>query len=522
MITRAADIVLVAANVRYGHTALGLRCLLANLGDLRPRAALVEATVDERPADVAERILALEPRVVGMSVFVWSVTLLTEVASILRRLAPGIRLVVGGPEVICAGDLPRVAELADVVVHGEADLAFADVARRLLEAAQPLPHLLDAEPPDLACLAPPYGEYSDADLAHRTVYVEASRGCPSGCEFCLSSVSPRVRRFPEERVIAAMGELWDRGARRFKFVDRSVDLAVTPRFLDFFLDRADAGVFLHFEVVPDRIPEPLFERIARFPRGAVQLEAGVQTLDDAVAARIGRRQQGVRVEAELRRLVATTAAHVRADLVVGLPGEGVDGVARSFDRVHGTGVHEIQIGVLKRLRGAPIARHDAAFGMVYREAPPYDVLCTSAIDFAAMQRLKRAARYHDLVCNSGRFPRSAAMLLGAASPFGALLALSDWLHERVGASKGIALPRLASLLFDHLTAIRGMPLGEVADAIADDYCGETRRRLPRAIREHVTRWPPEAACLETSPGLEIAPARQRRHAKGRARPSGAA
>jgi hypothetical protein len=106
------------------------------------------------------------------------------------------------------------------------------------------------------------------------------------------------------------------------------------------------------------------------------------------------------------------------------------------------------------------------------------------------------------------------MLLGTGSPFGALLALADWLHGRVGATAGIALPRLASLLFDHITAVRGMPLGEVADAIADDYCGDTRRRLPRAIREHVTRWPPAAAHPDSSPGLEVAPARQRRHARG--------
>ena len=513
MIQRTAEIVLVAANARYAHTALGPRCLLANLGDLRPRAALLEATADDRPADVAERILAFAPRVVGMSAFVWSVALLTEVASILRRVAPGVRLVVGGPEVICAGDLPRLASLADVVVHGEADLAFADVARRLLAGETTLPHLLDAPPPDLSRVAKPYGEYSDADLAHRTVYIEASRGCPNGCEFCLSSVSPRVRRFPEERVLEAMGELWERGARRFKFVDRSIDLAVTPRLLDFFLDRAGDGVFVHFEVVPDRIPAPLFERIARFPRATVQLEAGVQTLDDAVAARIGRRQQGARVEVELKRLVAETEAHVHADLVVGLPGEGIDGVADSFDRLQGTGVHEIQIGVLKRLRGAPIARHDAAFGMAYRDAPPYDVLATSAIDFATMQRLKRAARYHDLVCNSGRFPRAAALLLGAASPFGAILELAGFLHERVGASAGIALPRLASLLFEHLTKIRGMPPGEVADAIADDYCGEARRRLPREIREHVTRWPPTTLGVDPSPRQEVVPVRQRRRAR---------
>ncbi|MCK9461648.1 MAG: DUF4080 domain-containing protein [Proteobacteria bacterium] len=513
------DIVLVAANARYGHTALGPRCLLANLGDLRPRTALLEVTIDDRPADVAERILASSPRVVGMSTFVWSVQLLTEIASILRQVAPDLRLVVGGPEVICPGDLPPLAALADVVVHGEADLAFADVARRLLAAA-PVPHLVAAEPPDLAAVALPYGEYTDADLAQRTIYVEASRGCPNGCEFCLSSVAPGARRFPEERVLAAVESLWERGARRFKFVDRSVEHGVTTGLLDFFLERAGEGAFVHLEIFPGAIPPPLLERIASFPAGAVQLEAGVQSLSDAVASRVGRRQDGARVEAAIRGLVEGTRTHVHADLIAGLPGEGFEGIAESFDRLRRTGVHEIQIGVLKRLRGARIARHDAAYGMAYRETPPYDVLSTSAVDFAAMQRLKRAARVHDLVCNSGRFPKTSALLLDAPSPFRALVGFADFLHARVGAPVGIALPRLAALLFEHLTEFCGLPKGDVADAIADDTCGATRRRLPGAIREHVTRWPAEAAPAGSDARIG-APRRQRRHARGRPGGSGA-
>src|SRR2546427_12024445 len=87
----------------------------------------------------------------------------------------------------------------------------------------------------------------------------------------------------------------------------------------------------------------------------------------------------------------------------GLPGESVESFAAGFDRLVGLGPQEIQVGLLKRLRGTPIVRHDAAWGMRYNPHPPYEVLQTQLIDFATMQSLRRFAKYWELVANSGNF-----------------------------------------------------------------------------------------------------------------------
>ena len=62
------EIVLTTLNARYIHAAFGLRYLLANLGDLQPRAALVEFDINQRPMEIVEAILAREPRIDRKSV----------------------------------------------------------------------------------------------------------------------------------------------------------------------------------------------------------------------------------------------------------------------------------------------------------------------------------------------------------------------------------------------------------------------------------------------------------------------
>ena len=55
-------IVLATLNAKWIHASFGLRCLRANLGDLREHCAIVEFDIQNRPADVAEKIDAAEKR----------------------------------------------------------------------------------------------------------------------------------------------------------------------------------------------------------------------------------------------------------------------------------------------------------------------------------------------------------------------------------------------------------------------------------------------------------------------------
>lgn len=505
------EIVLATLNAKYIHAAFGLRYLLANLGPLRPRARLMEFDIHHRPADVAEVLLAQEPKIIGLGVYIWNVAPSTELVAMLKRLRPQVRVVLGGPEVSFETDQQEIVRLADHVITGEADLAFARVCAELLEGGRP-PKIIAAELPTFAQLNLPYELYSDEDVAHRVIYVEASRGCPFSCEFCLSSLDIPVRAAPLELFLGEMQKLLDRGVRQFKFVDRTfnLNLATGRQILEFFLERHQPGRFYHFEMIPDRLPDQLRGVIRRFPPGALQFEIGVQTFNEEVAARIRRRQDNRRLEENFRFLREETGVHIHADLIAGLPGESLESFAAGFDRLVALRPQEIQVGILKRLRGTPISRHDAEWQMVYNPHPPYELLQNRLLDFGTMQRLRRFARYWDLVGNSGNFIETTPLLWDdGASPFARFLCWSDWLHARLGRTDSIALLTLMERLFEFLTTELGRDPRRVAAALWRDYQRGGRRHAPAFLRPYLDGAQSEP--MSRSSARPAAPRRQARH-----------
>jgi radical SAM superfamily enzyme YgiQ (UPF0313 family) len=225
-------------------------------------------------------------------------------------------------------------------------------------------------------------------------------------------------------------------------VDRTFNLNVntSKAILEFFLERYKPGHFFHFEMVPDRLPEPLREVIAKFPAGALQFEVGIQTFNDEVGNLIKRRQNYERLAENFRFLRNQTGVHIHADLIAGLPGESLESFATGFDRLIALFPQEIQVGILKRLRGTPIVHHDADWQMIYNPHPPYEILQTKLLDFSMLQKLRRFSRYWDLVGNSGNFVEATPLIWrGQASPFWSFMLWSEWLTPAPVVPKALLL-----------------------------------------------------------------------------------
>ncbi|MDR1128029.1 MAG: B12-binding domain-containing radical SAM protein, partial [Treponema sp.] len=432
------DILLVTINAKWIHPSLALRLLKANLGSLEERAVIMEFALRQPLAEKTVPILRARPRVRAVSVSIWNHLATLELFAALnesweREPAGKPVIVLGGPEVSWLDEGAAILRHADWVIRGEGEPAFRELCGLLLESETPLGpeerkqwqtelvlrlaakggiraakgKFIEAGKAGPEAVKSAYRLYTKEDLERKLVYVESSRGCPFGCEFCLSSLDRQVREFPLEPFLAEMGDLIEKGARRFKFLDRTFNINPerAARILEFFLDKmqemqgppapgAGGPVCVHFEIVPSHLPKELRGLLARFKPGTLRLELGIQTFNPVTASLVGRASNPERELETLDFLCRNTNAIIHADLIAGLPGEDIASFANGFDRlwqalsVRNTGYGkgsgsaaaltekprtEIQLGILKRLPGTPIARHDKTFAMRYAADPPYEV-----------------------------------------------------------------------------------------------------------------------------------------------------
>ncbi|MDR2363113.1 MAG: radical SAM protein [Spirochaetaceae bacterium] len=488
------DIVLTTINAKWIHPSLALRLLKANLGGLEGRAEILEFAQRQPLTEKTGPLLRAAPRILGISVSIWNHRGTVELLGALEKSWGGRRpvIVLGGPEV---SHLPGEAEIirfADWVIRGEGEEVFRELCGLLLgdgtkggrrgalegmiRALPPVREvrgkIIEARPVDLAAIDPGYRLYTAEDLSRKLVYVEASRGCPFGCEFCQSSVPSgggrRVREFPPDAFLGEMAALINRGARAFKFLDRSFNLDTdrARRIMEFFRERlefsapADRGrsgdpaaaspggpEYVHFEMVPSRFPQELRETLTRFPAGSLRLEIGIQTFNHETSRLINRPGDPEQELEVLGFLREKTQAIVHADLIAGLPGEGLASFAQGFDRLWRVRPAEIQVGILKGLPGTPILRHNGPWGMVYDPDPPYEVQETAALPRPDLDRIRNFARFWELIVNRGAFDDLVPALLPQGAPaFRRFLALSDRLLKRFGRNWGIDRRELRAAL----------------------------------------------------------------------------
>jgi len=515
MPTTTAKICLTTLNSTYHHAAFGLRYLFANLQELQSQSQVIEWTIHRPPQEIAQKLADSSFQIIGFGVYIWNTRQTLEVVRALKKLRPQIIVVLGGPEVSYETESQEICQFADYVIKGEADILFYQLCRQILSTdSLPSQKIISGSLPEIKSLQLPYRYYSDKDIQDRIIYVEASRGCPYKCEYCLSSLDKSVRNFPLENFLAEMKILLDRGVRQFKFIDRTFNLSPTTssQILQFFLEHIDKGLFLHFEMVPDRLPEELKKIISRFPAGSLQFEIGIQTWNPQVAALVSRRNDVTKVRENLRFLREETGVHTHADLIAGLPSEDLASFARGFDELAALEPDEIQVGILKRLKGTPIIRHDQEWQMNYNLEAPFQILSTKTISAEEIRKVQYFSKHWDLIANSGNFKSTISQIKSGlqsqkASLFDWFWNLSTFLSQRHEKAHSLHLIDLFESLLIYLIEKEKWPQSEATFFLAQDYARGGRQDLPRFLRGELS--------LTQSPSsarpVTAAPKRQQAH-----------
>jgi radical SAM superfamily enzyme YgiQ (UPF0313 family) len=498
--TPNTPIVFIACNARYSHVAMSLKTLRANLpASLHEKSTCLEYTIQNDVTEAAYDIVKLQPKIVAVSVYLWSIHFARQLVEILKNATPQTKIIIGGPEIATpeARLHDALFKLADHIIVGEGEHAIAALCQKYLEnaqtAAQNYPeladlldqHIIHAPRIDVKTLQLPYDEYTDDDLAHRILYVETARGCPYRCAFCLSATDKPMRYFELEPLLDAFKKLLSRGARAFKFLDRTLNASLSRALaiLDFFMPWKDE-IALHFEMVPHEIPDTLIEAMAKYPAGAIQIEFGVQTLTPHVANLIHRQLDAERLLHNLAKLRANTGVHIHADLIAGLPGESFEQFAAGFEKLKNSGVQEIQLGILKRLKASPLDRMAETWNLKFSSLPPYEILQTPDMSFEDLTKFKRFAKFYDTLVNNANFPDTVKRIC-EPDFFRRFMDLTTWIYHQTIATQGISQTRWVKLLFQYMTEVAQIPEPEAAQTLIGDYLRSRKEDIPAILKPHL-------------------------------------
>jgi anaerobic magnesium-protoporphyrin IX monomethyl ester cyclase len=407
---------LITLNAKFIHSSLSLRYLRNASRNAGYQNVWIREFVINQPVwKIAAEIQKLKPEVLGVGIYIWNRSQSLELIERLQKQMPELKIVVGGPEV----SFEKNNSLPFPVISGEGEkkwLEFLDLACKQEVPSEEVLTRWRTYGTDLPELTPAYLKEDFPQLKNRIVYFETSRGCPYLCSFCLSALDKTVRYFDEETIQSQIEELVTAGIKKIKFVDRTFNLKPSRmKKLMQWLTQFKGNEF-HFEVVGDILTSDILEFLKTVPPGMFQFEIGIQTTTESVQETIQRKQNNDKLFETIKQLVEQDRIHFHCDLIFGLPGETLEDIQQSFSRVMALRPHELQLGFLKFLPGAPINNLIEKEHYHYQSTPPYELISHQNLSAEEVLYLKEFEDIFDRYYNSKRFRFSIHYLLGKMDP----------------------------------------------------------------------------------------------------------
>lgn len=414
---------LVAVNAKYIHTNPALYSLRAYAGkELIPFVSMAEYTINNRVEEVLGSLYLKDPDVIGFSCYIWNFHFIQELLRELPKVLPETEIWLGGPEVSFDGqEALKKFPMVRGIMAGEGEQTFKDLLSFYVAKDHPkmksgygnlleIPGLVLPEgsslartPLDFSTVPFPYDDLGE--FKNKIIYYESSRGCPFRCSYCLSSIDKTVRFRDMELVMRELQYFLDHNVPQVKFIDRTFNCS-RSRALEIwkYLADHDNGITnFHFEIAAELLGREELELLKIMRPGLLQLEIGVQTTNPETLRKINRPADPEKIAGIVKEIKSGENIHVHLDLIAGLPYEGYDSFGRSFDCVYRMTPHQLQLGFLKVLKGTAIWEQAEAYGIVYGDRMPYEVLYTKWLSYGEVLKLKRIEEMVELYYNSNQF-----------------------------------------------------------------------------------------------------------------------
>jgi len=519
-----SKVVLLAINSKYVHSALSVWLLADGVNKyahMPHDVKIIEATIHQSDSEIAADIEAHEPDVVGISTYIWNATKLPGLLKLLKKQLQDSVFVLGGPEASYNADY-WLNNGADIVMHGEGERQFAvfldTFETKKLNMVKDLAALVTHGPikainregikalsetwkTGLPEPSDPFNQVYISNLKGRLAYLETSRGCPYQCAFCLSGGS-KLRFFPLEMAKEQLYKLSHSRAKTVKLIDRTFNCDPKRAYNLFeYVVSLDTNCCFHFEVAADLFDERSLNLLSTAPPGRIQFEAGLQSYHEPTLKAVSRKADLAKTDKNIQALLAHGNIHVHVDLIAGLPYETLSIFKDGFNRAYKLGAHDLQLGFLKLLHGSALRQQAAGLGILYQDAPPYEIICSPWLSTQDIRILKQTENALRNTHNKSRFLSAIDYVLSATklTPFELFQKLGE-----IAENHGLPLEIYAKMIHDCFLSMPGTDMDKLQSYMICDWLTMVRgKNMPIFLRRPDNRRKELIAKIEKEIGRTI-------------------
>ncbi len=495
---------IVAINSKFIHSSLAVHYLKSVCDGQSGDVKVLEYTINDQKNQVLASIYSENAQVVAFSCYIWNYEYIKDIVTDLKALMPQIKIILGGPEVSYSpAEAMNEIDGVDYIIAGEGEevlplllkniyhakkneeftdikgLAFRKYGKVFFDNSYNLVSDLDSIPS-------PYSDEMINNLGpNRILYYESSRGCPFSCSYCISSTFEGVRYFNMDRVRGDILKFVDRKVRQVKFVDRTFNCNNKRAYevLEFVIQNAGDTNF-HFEVAGDLFDEKMLNLLKNAPKGLIQFEIGIQTVNLQSLESISRKTNLNKLFDNVKKLIDLGNIHIHVDLIAGLPMEDYDSFKNSFNSVYKLRPHQLQLGFLKLLKGSRIRNEAGAFQYVYKKRAPYEILSSVFLSYDEIIRLKEIEELVERYYNSGKFQRTLEYLMNESikTPFEFFANLSSYWKANGLYDRSISSRELYTILINYLRETASVDIHKANELMKFDFLStESTNNLPKEI-----------------------------------------
>ena len=425
-------IILSAINTKFTHKALSLACLKSYWDIFHNDVPLTikEFDLNILNETIINDLLLLKPDVLAFSTYIWSIERILAVSSAVKSAFPQCIIILGGPEVsFNSVQLLNQNYYIDYIIRGEGEISFKELLEAILnnDPVNNIPGITlrindrvqrNKERQlikDLDILPSPFttGNYQGST---NFTYYEASRGCPSKCAYCLSSVQGYVRNHSLDRVKEDLDWFFNSEFDQIRFADRTFNYD-SPRareIITYIKTNNKKCKNFHFEIQADFLTDQIIELLSDAPRGMFHLEIGVQSTNPKALKAVNRTFDLERMKQKINKLRKETNCYLHLDVLGGLPYDSYSDFCRSLDDVASLKPEDIQISMVKVLHGTPFEYMTKKLPLFYMTKPPYTIVRTQWLTPDESVLISQISKLFEGIANTGRFNESLDYLSNTA------------------------------------------------------------------------------------------------------------